>query len=567
MRRAIERGARDPGLYQIAGEAAMRRNDMAQASDYFEQASKLDPRSAASRTGLGLAQIAAGRGETGFGTLESASQADPQSVQADLALIAARLQARQYDQALAAIERLEAKQPGAALPHNLRGTVQLARGDAAGARAAFERAAKADPAFFPAVGNLARLDQREGKAAEARKRLEAFAQANPKSVQGWLALAQVTGSGGGKREDVVRVLEQARTANPDSIEPVLALARVHVGGGQPREAVPILQQALVKHPEDRQLLDALGTAYLATDEKQQAVSTFERLVRTDPKSPAMHQRLGEVKASIGDTAGAAASFRQAAELDPKAVPPRIGVAAMLLKDGKKDEARAVAAALQKDLPASPAGLALEGDLLAADGRWADAAATYRKALAVERSTPMVVKLHQALVRGDRAADAEAVLREAFKAAPNDVPLRLYAGERAVAGQRWAVAVEHYETALRSAPDNVLALNNLAWSLKELKDPRAGKVAAQALERAPDSPAVLDTVGMILSEQGEHARALELLARASSLAPKASVLKLHHAQALARSGDTAAARAIAESLLKDEPDGPQAKAARTLLAAP
>ena len=567
VRRAIERGARDPILYQIAGEAAMRRNDLPQATDYFQQAAKLDPKSAPSRTGLGLAQIAAGRSEAGFGSLESAAEIDPQSIQADLALISARLRAKQYDQALAAIDRLEKKQPGAALPHNLRGTVRLARGDAAGARTSFERAAAADPTFFPAVGNLAQLDLRERKPAEARKRLDAFVQANPKSVPAWIALAQLVASDADKRDEVIRILEQARTANPDSIEPALALARVRMGAGQPREAVPVLQQALAKHPDDRQLLDALGSAYLATDERQQAISAFEQLVRTDPKSPAVHVRMGEVKAALGDTAGATASFRQAAELDPKAIPPRIGIAAMLLKEGRKDEARGVAAALQKELPNSPAGLALEGDLLAADGRWGDAAGSYRKALAVERSTPLVVKLHQALSRADRTAEADAVLREAVNAAPADVPLRLYAGERAVAAQRWPAAVEHYEVALKTAPGNVLALNNLAWALKEVGNPLAAQVAEQALERAPNSPAVLDTLGVILSERGEHPRALELLKRATSMAPKAPLLRLHQAQALARSGDKAGARAIAESLLNEAPDGPHAKAARALLEAP
>lgn len=561
----LERGSDDAMLLGLAGEAALRRNDVATATAYFERATKLDPKDAGKRTGLGLAKLSAGRTEAGFADLEAAVEADLGATQADLALIAARMRARQYPQALEAIDRLEKKQPGTALPHNLRGTALLARGDAAAARTSFEQAARIDPRFFAATANLAELDVRDKRPEDARKRLEDFLRQDPKSVQASMALAQLVGRTGGPRDEVERILKQAQSQNPAATEPVLGLARLYVQAGRPRDAIPVLQQSLARQPDDRQLLDALGTAFLRADEKEQAVGTFEKLVRLDARNPSMHLRMGELKASLGDSTGALASFRLAAELDPRAPAPQIAIAGQLLREGRKEEARRIAIALQKQSPASPAGLVLEGDLLAADGKWLDAVVAYRKAAAIERSAPLVIKQHRALLRADRRADADVLLRDGLRAAPDDLPLRMYAGETAIAAGQWKAAVDHYEVALRIGPGNAVALNNLAWSLKELGDPRALSVAEDAYRRAPESAPIADTLGTILVSGGDVRRGLELLKKATVLSPKAAQYRLHYAQALAAGGDRSAARAELERLLAQTPSGPSADTARALIA--
>ncbi len=558
---AIDRGVDDPVLLGIAGEASLRRADYAAATRYFERAAKLDPQNPARRTGLGIAQIAAGKSDLGFGSLEAATQIDPANTQADLALISARVRAKQWPEALAAIDRLEKKQPDKPQAHALRGSVRIAQGDLPAARTSFERAVQIDPTFFPAIADLAELDLRERKPAEARSRLEQAVAKDPRNVQAAMVLARVLSRTGGTQEDVEKVLRQAQSANPASIEPVLALAELQIRTNRARDAVPMLQQALGQNPDDRRLLEQLGAAFLRTDEKQQAVDTFQKLVTLDPTSMRAQMRLGEVKAAVGDDSGAMGAFRQAATLDPKATAPRMAIAAMLVKGGKTDEARKIAASLQKELPNSAAGLALEGDLNAADGRWDAAAASYGKAIGIERSTQLVIKQHQALLKAGRAADADGALKGAIKAAPGDLQLRMYGAERAIATRRWAETVEHYDVVLKVAPNNVLALNNLAWSLKELGDSRALKTAEAAYALAPNAAAIVDTYGAVLLSSGDAKRAVEMFRKAASQEPKSPNYRLHLADALAVAGDKAGAKAEVDRLLADFPSGPAADAAR------
>ena len=71
---------------------------------------------------------------------------------------------------------------------------------------------------------------------------------------------------------------------------------------------------------------------------------------------------------------------------------------------------------------------------------------------------------------------------------------------------------------KSNPNNLLVLNNLAWSLFESKDSRALGFAEQALKLKPDNPDVMDTLGWILVQQGQAERGIKLLQQALSKAP-------------------------------------------------
>jgi cellulose synthase operon protein C len=576
----LVRGVEDGALLAIAGEASLRRNESEAAAGFFERAVKADPTDPAKRTGLGMARIAAGRAVAGLADLEAAAELDTQNTQADLALIMARLRARQFDAALAAVERLHRKQPTQALTHNLRGTVMLARGDVVKARASFERALQLDPLFFAAISNLAELDLRDRQPQAARQRFEAALSRDPGNVPAMLALAQLAGRTGAGPDEVLVLLQRALAADPASVEAVIAMARHRVQRNQPREAIPPLQQALGLHPNSPALLDALGHAFLAAGERQQAIDSFERLLAASPGSPVIHRRIAEIKSQFGDAGGARASLAQAAELERTPVAQRN--AATFLAESRPPEQRRASGStapqqsrvepLQPLRPLEAAGKArvaspeATGDRLAEERNWTGAADAYATALAAQRSTPLAVKHHQALLRSGRQADAATALREALRRAPADTPLNMYAAEQAMLGKDWKTAVLLYDAVVKANPADVVALNNLAWSLNELKDPRALTVAREAYAKAPGTAQVAHTLGTILLEGGDPKRGIELLRQAIVLAPKAPEYRLRHVRALVSTGDRAAAKAAIDTLLRDFPQTAQAKEAERLAAA-
>jgi tetratricopeptide (TPR) repeat protein len=119
------------------------------------------------------------------------------------------------------------------------------------------------------------------------------------------------------------------------------------------------------------------------------------------------------------------------------------------------------------------------------------------------------------------------------------------------------AIEAYRRAVRIAPDDPAAANNLAWALLQdpVKWPEAEAIIDGALARRPEPRGYyLDTLGAVLLRKGDTAGALGAF-RAALADPaltdrRARVLVLEHAaEAHVRLGDPAAAarcRALAES---------------------
>ncbi len=565
----LDRNPTDPGLYALAGEAALRNNDAAQSAKWFAKSLELDPRDPRKQTGLALAQLAGGERERGIAALERISLSDPSGTQSDLALISTHLNARQWDKALAAIDQLQKKQPDSAMAANLRGSALVGKGDVAGGRKAFEQALARDPKFLGAATNLATLDMREGKPEQARKRYTTLLEADPKNVSAMLALAQLT-EGSAPRGDAAATeaalgwLTKARDTDRASLPAALALSNWYINHDRSKEAIPILQEALNSHPDAPQVLSSLGVAYLRTDQDALGMETFERVLRARPNDPALHMRMGQLKLSRKDTAGALASFRKASDLAPKALEPRLAMVAALGQAGRFEEARQIAAALQREAPGSPAGQVVQGDIAMSQRQFPEAAAAYRRALAIQRTLPIEMKLHQSLVAGGNTGEADTFLRGLLRARPDDLALRMYAGDREVAARRWAEAIAHYDVILAKQPGNALALNNAAWARHEMGDPKALDFAERAVKAAPNSAATLDTLAVILSGKGEHQRALENFKQALSAAPNAAQIRLHFAEALAAAGDKAGARSELDTLQKDAPaDSPLADRVRQL----
>ena len=78
------------------------------------------------------------------------------------------------------------------------------------------------------------------------------------------------------------------------------------------------------------------------------------------------------------------------------------------------------------------------------------------------------------------------------------------------------AIQYYDRVLREDPGNVLALNDLSFTLADSgRDRDRLELAQKAKELAPDSSAVDDTIGWAYYNKGLYQNALEYLEKAAS----------------------------------------------------
>jgi putative PEP-CTERM system TPR-repeat lipoprotein len=541
----------------------MQVRDFGKASVYFEKATALAPKAAALRTSLGLSKLAKGDQAGGLSELQLATTLDPKSAQATIALVQTELNLKHYDKALAAVLSLEKEQPDNPQVQNLKAATYMVMGDTKNARAAFEKAASLQPTFLPAATNLARLDLMDKRPDLAKQRFEKVLAADKNNAGAMSALGDLAMSQQ-HPDEATSWFEKASAANPDAVAPALRLSQHYMQVKQPQKALTLLRKVQPANPTNPDLLDLLGQAQVANKDTSAALDTYSKLVNLLPKSPQAQMRLAAVHMLLKNDNAAAEDLKRAVDLQPDFIPARMGQIELAMRAGRPQEALDVARQIQKADAKSPAGFVLEGDVQMNLNKPAEAVAPYEKALALSKSSPALLKVIQALNQSGKGKEAQARAAQWLKEHPQDPAIGMAVVESQFANKEYKPAIALLEGMVKQNPNNVAAVNNLAWAYQQEKDPRALGMAEQAVKLAGDNPNVIDTLGWLLVEQGNTARALPLLQKASSMAPNATEIRYHLAVGLQKAGDKQGARKELDKLLSSNKPFPEQEEARALL---
>lgn len=536
----ITAGKADAQVLALAGEAYLRGDNPNSARDLFEKAADLVPASATLRTRVGLSQLAAGNEGEAVKELKASSTMGNKDYGADLALAYHFLAEKQFDKALAAIAVLEKKLPDSPGTYNVKGMAFAEKGDHVQARKNFERALALKPDLTSAAIRLAALDVEEKNLPAARRRYQTILDKDRNSIPAMIGLAELAMMEK-KESEYLTWLERAAKVSPAAFAPRLYMANYYLGKNQPQKALAIAHDTAAASPNSPDALALLGRIQLAAGEKQNALATYSKLAYKLPKSAMAHYGLAKAHAAMGDEKATRAALQKALELKPDYVEALATLSRLEARTGNHAEAVKLAREIQTRSTESPLGFALEGDALMAERRYAEAAATYEKALANGKDSRLIVKRHQALLKSGDAKKADNTILGWLEQNPQDQISRAYLAESYTMRQLNQQAIAQYQTLQSSVPNNPMILNNLAVLYQKEKDPRALAVAEKAYKLDPEKADYADTLGWILVEQGKSARGLELLEKAARLQPKNPEVRVHLAYALAQTGQTVRAR--------------------------
>jgi cellulose synthase operon protein C len=537
-----------PEFLTLAGEAYLQTGDARRAEESFSQATQLRPGDSRARTALALGQIQKGNVTGGVAALESVAAAD-KNVTADLALIATHLRNNDSDKALKAIQALERKQPDRPLAANLRGRVLMLRKDVPGARQSFERALAIDPVYFPAIASLAALDMADKKPEVARKRFDDLLTTDPTNFRAMLAAANVITRSGGNAQEALAYIDRAVKASPSEAAPRLQLIAHHMAARDAKAAQSAAQEAATALPGNRDVLAALGRTQLAAGSFEQAVTTFNKLATLQPKSPVAALGLAEAQQGLKKFDAAEASLKRALEITPGLLQAQRGLMGLMVTDGRYAEALALAREVQKQRPGEAVGYQFEGDVELQRRNWDTALAAHRTALKKSRTPETAVRLHQALLTAGQPDEAQRLATSWQSEQPQDAVFRFYLGDLALGLKDWPLAESRYREVLRIRPNDVLALNNIAWLMIKQSKPGALPLAEKATTLAPQQAPLLDTLALALAAENQLPRALELQKKNVERWPDEASLRLTLARLHLQSGDKAQARIELDKLSK------------------
>ncbi len=365
--------------------------------------------------------------------------------------------------------------------------------------------------------------------------------------------------------DQARTLVEHALARAPRNGPLLVmLARIDLAAGQLAPANAALDRLIATQPQNAALVNAVGLLLMQANQYQAALTRFRAAIGID-RSKAMYWfDAGRAQLALNQAGAARESFREATKLAPTWVAPVGALAFIDLQ--QKDSQRAVARAdaLIAKNPKNPDALALKGQIESSIGQYVAADASYTAAERLQPSSALAVRLFM-VRRAERAAHPEAVLEQWLTQHPDDAAVRTELGMYQLSTNDLPGAAKSFETVMQTAPNDVIALNNLAWIYAKQHDPRAEAVAQRAYQLAPGQPAVADTLGWILV-QGHHLqKALPFLASAAKANGAGPDVQYHYAYALAEAGEKTEARAILLRLLANKAPFAARQQATALLA--
>ncbi|MDJ0710588.1 MAG: PEP-CTERM system TPR-repeat protein PrsT [Woeseiaceae bacterium] len=536
----------DGGLLAAAGLLKLKAGDEQQGVDLLRRSVDADPADVDRKMDLAAVYLAVGQTDQAIALLESLADSDADEHRLEV-LNVVSLQ-RSGDVAAARQKALELAAASNDNPelYNVLGGIHEQLGDLGSARDSFLQALALDNTNVAALLRLGQMDVAQQRYADARLRYRRALQIAPDNVPVILQLARL-GMLEGDVAGSVSWLEKARDHSRDALMPRIQLATHYLKQNRLEEALRVAQEAVQIDESDARSRNLLGVAQMATSDLVSADRSFSAAIRLDPEVAAYRFNYARLKYMTGDQRTAMRLIRENFAAHPYHVPSATQLAEYLVRDGQFDAAVQVAEQLRKDPANAGHGYALYGDILAAAQRHNEAIEAYARAIAIAPSRDLAVRAYKARSRAAHARPYEP-LQDYLQTNPGDARTRMLLAEGYHASGETKAAAAEYEKLLQSNPDNVVALNNLAWILLEDGDPRAIDVAAAAYELVPDNGAIADTYGWVLLRQGQPEAGLGILEQAAASTPGNPEIHYHLGVALYETGNAEAAYSIIERVV-------------------
>ena len=388
-----------------------------------------------------------------------------------------------------------------------------ALGDEAGALAALERAAAADPA-----------------SAEVRAEVASFQFRRDRNIEAEVAALQAL-----KLDDrnleAHRVLGLIYAASVDAMNIRTPQAQVEA---KARQAITHLERAVGESAvvTDIQLQFSIGRLYLRANEPAKAVEAFSRVVNKNPSSVQGRLSLAQAYAKADDIKSAIATLDPIVDDEPRvaSVLAQYQEQAGLLKEAAQTYARA--------LTVEPTSVWLKFRRIAAlfnDKNYEHAAAFAAEAQAQHPEDLRFARLRaRAVFEGGDPAGAMTILEPTAKAYPEDTLTQLALADLYSDAGRDGDAERTLRQLLRIEPANADALNYLGYLLADhgraLEE--AVRLVQRALDEDPGNPAYLDSLGWAHFRRGDLNQAEKYLSSAAEQLPLNSVVQDHLGDLLA-----------------------------------
>jgi tetratricopeptide (TPR) repeat protein len=308
----------------------------------------------------------------------------------------------------------------------------------------------------------------------------------------------------------------------------------------------------------------MATFELATKRFNQAVGTIAELIEKKPQTADYHYMKSRAYAGLGEQAKMSDELDRTLELNPGHFGAKVAVARLALLSDDTPVFEEKLSELKKVAPESTEVVQLEVAYASKSGDNARAEELLEALFEKQPNTGNVISLASLRQASGDMDGAIAQLETWVEANPGDVTARAKLSEVYGSNNQVEDVMLQCREILKIEPDNIVALNNLAWYLLS-KDPKqALSYAEKAMTLAPDASPVLDTLALAQLETGNIEEARRNIDRALSISPKSPDIRFHEAKIRAAEGDSRGAIVTLNSLLNRDEEFAERDAAEAFL---
>ncbi len=613
INRAINLDPKRVDSYLSLARFYLNRNDLAKAEETFRRAVTINEGSALAHTQLGKFLAQQQRIDEAEAELRRAVEVEPANKESRLAIASFYLANKKLDkaeEAYTALSNLDADRPDSRAvladyyatvgrlddalriyqailskaPDYMRGRyrmgeILLERGDLVMAAAQAEVALKKNESDRQALLLRARVRLQSGSVKDAIKDLEEVLRQEPNSRNGLYFMAEAR-MRAGQIEQARAVAGELDRYFPDYLPGKLMQMQVNFVAKDAKTVLTLsndLLNRLAKTTPDietspqlladtrAKALTARGLAQLQLGNTEAARADLVSARDQAPSSPAAYVNLARLSLKEGKADEAIASYEQALAIDSVNYDAVNGLVNIYTKQNHADQAHARVDQAINSQPNNKEALAslhyLKAQVFVFEKNTSSAETELRGAL---EKNPNYLAAYFALgalfANASQQERAIAEYRRVIERRPDDVTAYTLIGMLEDSRGNFDAAADNYRKALEIDQNSAIAANNLAWiyavygkgNLDE-----AVKLAQGVVQKFPDEPGFVDTLGWVYFKKGLFPAAAEQLrkaiARDDAVSAKsgglpAPVYRFHLGMALASQGDKAGARRELESAL-------------------
>ena len=515
----------DVNLFTSASYELMRSGKTDEAKLLLNKADDLVANNAEGMTKIGILKLSMNDLD-GMADLEKAAQISPDSSMAKMALAAAYIHNKEFDKALALGEKWKKAQPKVVEGYNLVAKVLLLQEKTVAAEVELKQALIIKESNPLSILYFAAKAIEENKPEESIGLLDKVLKTTPNHVKA-LGLYYRANKLVGNEDVAISMVANSFNDNKNNLAHRLLYANVLFVEQDFEKVIELLKDVDTREATPTLYWGLISDSYLNTKQSTKALTVIDRWIEIKPQYRTAWLRKVSIQEKLNDFSGALSTVNTVLDAFPKDEQFKVLRGYYLIRNKQFDDAQIQIDSLSKNLKELPLIQGLQGQIWLKEEKYTQALPglkTLYETLPTPYNTALVFVTLKELKQNKKALD---FIVQHVESKPNDSIARRLLAENAAAVDI-NLAKKHYLILLESSPNDLLILNNLAWIEYELTNYQvADQLSKRALKLNDKHPQVLDTAGLIKLKLGNKTEAIELLRKASELAPEDKAIAKHY----------------------------------------